>query len=223
MSLLPIPLVLLVREITRTETRKFEWKAFSAFTRYPVICLAGLGALYSFATNGANQIVNPFIDHEFGITYSAAGLFTTMWGVGVVLGGLTGGRLVDRIGQRKAVQLAIIISVAAISALAIIQSTRLAFILVTAFGLAYGYYETVYFAISMKLTDPRIAASMFSILMAIANIGTAIGMSVSGALVDNVGYRFTFLIIAAINLLGFMLVRGIFGKLKPNPIPSQAA
>lgn len=222
MSLLPVPLVLLAREIKRTESRKFEWKAFSAFTRFPVICLAVLGALYSFTTNGANQIVNPFIDNEFGITYSAAGLFTTMWGIGVVLGGITGGRLVDRIGQKKAVQAAIIVSVAAISALAAIQSTSLAFILVTAFGLAYGYFETVYFALTMKLTDPRIAASMFSILMAIANIGTAIGMGVSGTLVDSIGFRFTFVIIAAINLLGFLLVRGIFGKISRSPIAAMS-
>lgn len=222
MSLLPLPLVFLVREISRTENRKFEWKAFSAFTKFPVISLAALGALYSFTTNGANQIINPFIDFEFGISYSAAGLFTTMWGVGVVLGGLTGGRLVDRIGQRRAVQTAIIISFTAIAALAAIQSTSLAFILVTAFGLAYGYFETVYFALSMKLTDPRIAASMFSILMAIANIGTAISMSVSGSLVDNIGFRMTFVVIAVINLLGFLLVRGIFGRLNQGFQPASA-
>ncbi|MEL7642912.1 MAG: MFS transporter [bacterium] len=222
MSLLPLPLVFLVREISRTENRKFEWKAFSAFTKFPVISLAALGALYSFTTNGANQIINPFIDFEFGISYSAAGLFTTMWGVGVVLGGLTGGRLVDRIGQRRAVQTAIIISFTAIAALAAIQSTSLAFILVTAFGLAYGYFETVYFALSMKLTDPRIAASMFSILMAIANIGTAISMSVSGSLVDNIGFRITFVVIAVINLLGFLLVRGIFGRLNQGFQPASA-
>jgi PAT family beta-lactamase induction signal transducer AmpG len=220
MSLLPIPLVFMVREIKRTANRKFEWKAFSAFTRFPVICLAALGALYSFTTNGANQIINPFIDSEFGISYSAAGLFTTMWGIGVVLGGITGGRLVDRIGQRKAVQAAIIVSVSAISALAAIQSTSLAFFLVTMFGLAYGYFETVYFALSMKLTDPRIAASMFSILMAIANIGTAVSMSVSGSLVDSVGFRMTFIIIAAINLFGFLLVRGIFGRLNQGLYPT---
>lgn len=221
MSLLPIPLVLLVREIKRTENRKFEWKAFSAFTRLPVICLALLGALYSFTTNGANQIINPFIDFEFGISYSTAGLFTTMWGIGVVLGGITGGRLVDRIGQRKAVQLAIVISIAAIAALAVIQSTSLAFFLVTSFGLAYGYFETVYFAMSMKLTDPRIAASMFSILMAVANIGTAVSMVVSGSLVDNIGFKATFLIIAAFNLLGFLLVRGIFGRSRPQTAAIQ--
>lgn len=212
MSLLPIPLVLLVREAVRTEDRKFEWKAFSAFASLPVISLAILGALYSFAINGANQLVNPFLDYKFEISYSMAGLFTTMWGIGVVLGGISGGKLVDRIGQRKAVQLAIAISVASIAALAFIQSVTLAYVLIIAFGLAYGYYETVYFALSMKLTNPRIAASMFSILMAIANIGTGIGLGVAGAISDAVGFETTFLIIAAINLFGVLLMRGIFGK-----------
>jgi PAT family beta-lactamase induction signal transducer AmpG len=80
------------------------------------------------------------------------------------------------------------------------------------FGLAYGYYETVYFALSMRLTDPRIAASMFSILMAVANLGTAIGVGLSGFLVDSIGYRGTFAVIAGLNLLALPLLPIIFGR-----------
>ena len=82
--------------------------------------------------------------------------------------------------------------------------------LVIAFGVAFGYYETVYFAISMKSCDPRIAASMFSILMAIANIGTGIGLGLSGAMVDNIGYRWTFVVIGALNLIAIPLLSAIF-------------
>jgi hypothetical protein len=39
----------------------------------------------------------------------------------------------------------------------------------------------------MDVTDPRIAASMLSILMAIANIGSGVGLAVSGRLVDTIG------------------------------------
>ena len=78
--------------------------------------------------------------------------------------------------------------------------------------LAFGYYETVYFATSMELTDLRIAASMFAIFMAVANIGTGIGFGVSGILVDAIGYRWTFVAIAALNLLALPLIPVIFRR-----------
>ena len=40
---------------------------------------------------------------------------------------------------------------------------------------------------AMALTDGRIAASMFAILMAMANVGTGIGLAAGGILVDAVG------------------------------------
>ncbi|KPL78220.1 hypothetical protein ADN00_06980 [Ornatilinea apprima] len=210
LTLLPLPLVLMARETERSAERKFEWKAFSAFTHPSVISLALLGALYSLITNAANQIVNPFLQAEFDISLSSAGFFTTIWGVGVILGSLTGGRLIDRIGQRRAVHWAIGISIGSIALLALIFNPTMAWPLVAAFGLAFGYYETVYFAISMNKSDPRIAASMFSILMAIANIGTGIGLSLSGSLVDALNYRWTFFIIAGLNLLALPLLGLIF-------------
>ena len=82
------------------------------------------------------------------------------------------------------------------------------------FGLAFGYYETVYFAISMEKTDPRIAASMFAILMAIANIGTGIGLPLSGVFSDLIGFRWTFLVIAMLNLLSDSIITGNIWKKK---------
>jgi PAT family beta-lactamase induction signal transducer AmpG len=64
----------------------------------------------------------------------------------------------------------------------------------------------------MARTDPRIAASMFSILMAIANIGTGVGMAVTGLMVDSVGYPWTFLILALLNLLALPLIPIVFKR-----------
>jgi PAT family beta-lactamase induction signal transducer AmpG len=101
-----------------------------------------------------------------------------------------------------------------IGLLALTKNGGIAWILVALFGLAFGYYETVYFAISMKKTDPRIAASMFAILMAIANIGTGIGLPISGILSDSIGFRWTFLVIALLNLLAIPLLPAIFQNKK---------
>jgi len=62
----------------------------------------------------------------------------------------------------------------------------------------------------MGFTDARIAASMFAILMAVANVGTGIGLAISGSLVDAIGYRWTFVAIAVLNLVALPLVPAIF-------------
>jgi predicted MFS family arabinose efflux permease len=220
-TLLPLVLVIQVREPPRPQERAFEWRAFRAFRRWPVIALALLGALYSLIINGTNEIVNPFLQEQFGIGYLTAGLYTAMWGVGVVLGGLTGGRLIDRVGHKRAAGGAFILSLLAILALSLITSPLMAWPLVFIFGLAFGYYETVYFATSMAFTDARIAASMFAILMAIANIGTGVGFAVGGSLVDAVGYRSTFVLVACLNLLALPLLPAIFRRRRAtDPAPA---
>jgi PAT family beta-lactamase induction signal transducer AmpG len=209
-TLLPLVLVLRVREPERPPELAFQWKAFRAFGRKEVIALALLGALYSLVINGANEILNPYLEEQFGISLLLAGLYTAFWGVGVVLGGVTGGRLTDRIGHRRAALGALVASLVAVLALSLVASAAMAWPIVFVFGLAFGYYETVYFATSMDFTDARIAASMFAILMALANVGTGIGFAVSGSLVDAIGYRWTFVSLAALNLLALPLIPLIF-------------
>lgn len=212
LTLLPLPLAWLTKESPRPPERKFTWKAFAAFKSSAVVTLALLGALYSLVINGATEILNPFLEHTFKISLDSAGYYTSVWGIGVVLGGLSGGWLVDRIGQRRAVAWAAVLSAVAISALGLIPTPAWAWILVALFGLSYGYYETVYFAISMQRSDPRIAASMFSILMAIANLGTAVGLSLAGGLVDQLGYVWTFVILGGLALLSFVLLPFVFPR-----------
>lgn len=211
-TLIPLILVLGFKEMPRDPARQFQWKAFSAFKKWSIIALGLMGAMYSLIINGANEIVNPFLQSAFGISIMTAGFLTTVWGIGVVIGGLTGGKFTDLLGKRRSVEVAAAISFVTIFALAFTTNLTLAWVLVALFGLAYGYYETVYFAISMEKSDPRIAASMFSILMAVANIGTGVGLPISGLLSDKAGFRTTFIVIALLNLLVLPLLPSIFKK-----------
>jgi predicted MFS family arabinose efflux permease len=69
----------------------------------------------------------------------------------------------------------------------------------------------------MGFTDARIAASMFAIFMAVANIGTGVGFAVSGSLVDSIGYRYTFVVLAALSLLVLPLIPVIFRRRPARP------
>lgn len=210
LTLIPLLFVLKYPESPRKAEQKFTWRAFSAFKHWPIIALGLLGALYSLIINAANEIINPFLQSNFGISVLMAGFFTAVWGTGVIIGGLTGGPLVDRIGQKRAVQIALVVSFISVVVFSFVNSLTIAWVIVFIFGLAFGYYETVYFAISMKKSDPRIAASMFSILMAVANIGTGIGLPIAGVLTDGIGFQWTFVIIACLNFLAIPLLPAIF-------------
>jgi len=210
LTLLPLVFIIQYKEPPRQSEQKFSWSAFSAFKHCPIIALGLLGALYSLIINAANEIINPFLQSNFNISVMVAGFITTVWGIGVVAGGLTGGQVTDRVGQKRAVEIALITSFVAIILLAFTPTISIAWVIVFVFGLAFGYYETVYFAISMKKSDLRIAASMFSILMAIANIGTGIGLPLAGILTDNIGFQWTFVILACLNFLAVPLLPAIF-------------
>jgi PAT family beta-lactamase induction signal transducer AmpG len=213
-TLLPLPMVLKVEEGERSSNARFEWSAFKSFKQSHVIALGVLGALYSLIINGANQLVNPFLTEKFQIDFATAGYIATVLGLGTILGGLIGGSITDRIGQKRSVQTAVISTIIGVGVLPFISAPWMAWLLVFVFGFSFGYYETVYFAISMDITDGRIAATMFSILMAVANIGTGIGLGLTGFLSDWAGFAISFFVLAALNILALPLLKVIFAKQK---------
>ena len=203
---------LLIKEAANRERLEFKWSAFKALGKKQVLSLAILGALYSFIINSVAEIMNPFFENKFAISTFIAGLYSAVWGLGIVLGGILGGKGTDKLGHRKSVWVAMIVSFVSILLFLIVPNSNGAFIIALVFGFAFGFYETVYFATSMDRTDPRIAASMFSILMAIANIGTGIGLAVTGLLVDGLGYPLTFILLAMFNLLALPLIPLVFQR-----------
>ncbi|MBC8505189.1 MAG: MFS transporter [Anaerolineales bacterium] len=215
-TLVPIPLVLGIKEEQRVEGEDFDWSAFGAFKQKTVIFLALLGFLFFFIIQGANPLVNAFLQTDFGISLSMAGYFTTVWGVGVVLGGAFGGRIYSRIGMKNATMLAMGVGLVGILLLAFISSPAMAWPLVALYGLAYGTQQTVFFSLAMKYTEKRIAASMFSILMAVTNVAQGAGMAISGISADAAGFRWTFAVLALLNLLALPLLPVIFGKRNPT-------
>ncbi len=214
MTLLPLPFVVAFRIPPHPPERSFEWQAFRVFQQKPIIAIAMLGLISSMITGGANQLVNPFLKENFGISYMTAGFYSAIFGIGMIGGGLTGGQLIRKIGYRRAVITAMAVSLVTVMALAQIVTPGMAWPLLFCFGLSYGYYETTFFATAMSRTHVRIAASMFAILMAFSNLGSAIGLAGGGRISDIIGYRWTFTIFAAMNLLVILLLPPLFGKRK---------
>jgi PAT family beta-lactamase induction signal transducer AmpG len=212
LSLIPIPLVWRAREAARPAERAFQWGAFRAFRQRQVLAVAGVGFILFLIIAGANQNVNPFFKEAFGIELRTAGYLATVWGIGVVLGGTVGAHLMRRLGNRGAVWVGLALSIGSLIALALTPNAELAWPFDFWFGISYGTYQTLYFALAMGCTDARIAASMFSILMAVSNVAQGAGMALSGALADGIGFRWAFVALAGVNLLAIPLISVLSDK-----------
>ncbi len=212
LTLVPIPFLFFIHEMKRSPEMRFNWKAFSAFKNKQVIAVAVVGLIIFLVIVGSNQLVNPSFDAKLGIDLSTAGLVTTVWGIGCVVGALAGGRVMDRLGNKQALWLSLLLVVPAMALLAATSSKPMMWAVVVFFGLAYGVSQAIYFALAMKYTQPAIAASMFSILMAVTNIGQGIGLGMGGGLSKSLGFPVTFLIFGAIMLLILPFFPIIFSK-----------
>lgn len=214
LTLLPLPLILSIKEGERPAGKRFEWQAFSAFKRWPVIAVGLAGLIIFMVIVGANQLVNPYLERQLNISLSQAGYITSLWGVGVVLGSFLGSWLMRKI-KAKSATLIIVLMVSInllLMGFLVLPQNGLPFAIerVIRYGVAYGAAQTITFALCMRITDPRIAASMFSILMALTNIGQGIGLGIGGALTDAVTFRWTFIIFAGIILLVFPFFPSMF-------------
>jgi PAT family beta-lactamase induction signal transducer AmpG len=214
LTLLPLPLIFGIKESEKPAEKRFEWKAFNAFKKWPVIAVGLAGLVIFMVIVGANQLINPYLEKQLGISLSQAGFITSLWGIGVVVGSIVGSLLMSKVRVKKATIaiLAMVSGALLLLAFLVLKQYGLAFAigLVILYGVAYGAAQTVTFAFCMRVVDQRIAASMFAILMAFTNVGQGIGLGIGGALSDAVTFRWTFVIFAALNLLVLPLLPSMF-------------
>ncbi|MEA3342301.1 MAG: MFS transporter, partial [Chloroflexota bacterium] len=166
LGLLIIPLALAAREPKeRPPEKEFSRAAFRSLLDWGFLLFLLLGIVYPLALYSANGMIGAFLNEEMGVTLERVGLYMAIFGVGAVIGGLAGGPLMSRIGRRTSITAALLLTSAVTFCLVVIPSAGIAWPIVFFFGVAFGYYETVYMAVGMDFSDPRIAAFMFAFIM----------------------------------------------------------
>lgn len=209
--LLPLIWVMRVREPAgRAETHRFEWAAFRAMGRPRFLLFAAYAVAYSVVSFGVDGLVTFYMSEAFGAPETLIGAYGALRGVGAAVGALVGGLLLDRIGRRAGAFGA----VAAISLGAVLigaaGGTPALLALGVVWGIAWGFQETVFVALAMDLADARIAATMFAIMMAVSNIGTAVGEGVATGLTDDIGFTAVFWLLAGLNVVTIPLLWALF-------------
>jgi PAT family beta-lactamase induction signal transducer AmpG len=219
-TLFPLPLVLGIHAEKKESAEKFNWSAFAAFKDRYVVAIALVGFVFFAVYAGVNAIVNLSLEMRFAAEFNkaVAGLVSAVLGSGIILGGIFGGRVLDKLGKKRAIWAALITSLVACLVFAFIPNPRWAWGVVFIVGLSFGVQQTIIFALSMNATDARIAASMYSILMAVTNVAQAGGMFLSASLTDRIGFVWVFVVMGAVNLLSIPFIHTIHrGKARTQP------
>ena len=150
---------------------------------------------------GINDLVAFYMSRDLHASPAQLGTYGALVGVGAIMGAFVGGRALDRWSKKHAAYIAVfLISIAAVL---IGLTTRISsmYVLAVFWGIAFGFQQTVLVALAMRLTDVRASASMFTILMTIANLGLTVGEGVTTSLTDDISFSVIFWLLSAVNLL----------------------
>jgi PAT family beta-lactamase induction signal transducer AmpG len=193
-----------------TERPAFEWAAFKKFASGMVLLLAAVGFIYSVALDGVLTYLSDFLREALDVSIGEIGLLVAFSMLGRILGALSNSFLTDRIGTKRSLYVAIGLTSLGCLGLAISGSIYWLGAFGFIFGLAYGYYTAVYAAVAMKISDPRIAASMFAIFMMFINLGTVGGQAIGGLVTEAWGFSVMVLVFGVLNLVNIPLVVKMF-------------
>jgi PAT family beta-lactamase induction signal transducer AmpG len=206
---LALPLVFLAftkKQSDIHEKQAFEWSAFGVMFKPHFLMFAVFAISYSFVSFGVDGLVTYFMSFQPDVDEAMIGKYGALRGVGAVMGAVAGGFFLDKIGRRRiAYSTVVIISLAAFL-LATAESMDTILLLAVIWGFAWGFQETVFVAMAMGLSDARIAASVFAIMMALSNVGTAIVEYVATALSVDIGFQNVFAGLGVINGINILVL-----------------
>lgn len=209
--LIPLVFVSRLEEPPRREvTQRFQWTAFRTMGQRQFLLFALYAIIYSIGSFGVDGLITYALSESFGVGESVIGSYGALRGVGAVIGAITGGILLDRLGRRPgAIGASLLISVIGLGFSRATKSSVMVGVGLV-WGIVWAFQETVFFALAMDLADARIAASMFAMMMGVSNLGAAVGDGVATALSDNLGFPTVFTLLAAINLITIPVLAYLF-------------
>ena len=200
---------------SRTRHAEFEWQSFRSLLTRPAAALAAIGCLYALATDGLLAYLS-FHPHAEGIgTVGIVGGLMALSMVGRMLGAAASAGLTDRMGKVPALNLSIGVTIAAVLALSAQFGVGVLAMACLVFGMAYGFFTTVYAAHAMQQSPPAAAASTFAIFMLFLNLGVAFGQLTGGMLTERIGFSG----LAGLMAVVLLVVFGPSRVLRTGPLP----
>ncbi|HEC92027.1 MAG TPA: MFS transporter [Candidatus Atribacteria bacterium] len=134
-----------------------------------------------------------FMKIKLILNISQIGLLTTIFIIGKIIGSLVGGLLADKWGRKKTIITMISMTIFFSTLLIVVDTWQLMITFYGILGVLNGGLFTSVLAVCMDLTNPRLGATQFSILISLLNTGELSGEIISGMLISHLGFNKVFL------------------------------
>lgn len=209
---IPLFFVLRVHEPPHhTAANAFDRRAFKVLLQ-PRYLLFGVSLILAWTFfQGIEGLITFYMADELGSSASTLGVYGTLKGIGLLLGGIGMSMAVKGGGRRASTLATVTLVTVGGLVFSVLDTERAILIAAPLWGLAVGFQWTNYAAIAMSITDLRIAGSMFAILQTMSNIGLAAGEGLATSLSDNLGYSGVFRLFGLANVavipLMFLVIR----------------
>ena len=192
LSLMTIPAII-KKPKQKQKLKHLTNLVFKEFRKKTTLSLAILLPIISINSGIITLSAPLFMNLNLNLTISHIGLITTVFTISRVLGSLTGGSLSDKTSRQKTL-LFIVMSTIIFSATLIFVTNWITMILIySILGFLNGGLFTVLLASSMDVTNAKISAFQFSILISLMNSGELLGEFISGPLITALGFNGMFL------------------------------
>lgn len=187
-----------VKHVPRKEP--FKWTAFRVLIQKKIVWIALFGVVYSIPSFGVSGLFSYYFS-KMGMGATQVGWLEATRSIGAVVGALMFAGLIRRFELRTIAIFATFAALLVSVAVPWQSSNAYFYVILSLFGIIWALRETVYTTIAISVTDPAIAATMFSLLMAVSNLGTSIGETWATAMAGRQGFETTFVWFGLLNLL----------------------
>jgi MFS family permease len=121
------------------------------------------------------------------------GLIMAIGPIGTVVGNVVGGFMADNWGRKKTLYVFIGINLFFAASLIFVDTWQRLAIIWAIIGFCHGGHYSAFGALSMDVTNPKVGAAQYSIIMAFGNAGEMGGAMLSGSLISMIGFSRAFL------------------------------
>lgn len=193
-----ILLLLTIPTITKKPTiqprqKRLNQIVLNEFKKKSTLSLAILLPIISINSGIITLGAPIFMNLNLTLSIAHIGIITTIFTLARVVGSLIAGSLSDTFNRQHTILIIIILTIFFSSTLIFIENWISMIINYAILGLLNGGLFTVLLATSMDITNPKVSAFQFSILISLMNAGELTGEFISGPLISTIGFNSMFL------------------------------
>ena len=173
--------------------RRLSKIVLNEFKKKTTLSLAILLPIISINSGLITLAAPLFMNLTLTLTVAQIGLITTIFTCARVIGSLTTGSLSDKLNRLNTLLIIVTLTIIFSLSLIIVDNWITMTVLYSILGFLNGGLFTVLLASSMDITNVKVSAFQFSILISLMNAGELIGEFISGPLISAIGFTRLFL------------------------------